>query len=137
GGRGGHGGAVGADRGATALEAVRAYLVDLRALGIRLQDEGLLSGAALMSVGGSVYFDLVVDELGTMRSDVAMSLLLRAGGYVGHDVGMYERSSPFAPQPAERRFQSAFEVWGAVLSTPEDGLAILGSGRRDVPFDQG
>jgi len=133
----GYEGTIAHDRGATALEAVRGYLVDLRALGIRLQDEGLLPGAALMSVGGSVYFDLVVEELGTTRSDVAMDLLLRAGAYVVHDVGMYERSSPFAHRPAERRFRNAFEVWGAVLSTPEDGLAIVGIGRRDVSFDQG
>ena len=133
----GYEGTIAHDRGATALEAVRGYLVDLRALGIRLQDEGLLPGAALMSVGGSVYFDLVVEEFGTTRSDVAMDLLLRAGAYVVHDVGMYERSSPFAHRPAERRFRNAFEVWGAVLSTPEDGLAIVGIGRRDVSFDQG
>jgi D-serine deaminase-like pyridoxal phosphate-dependent protein len=133
----GYEGTIAHDRGATALEAVRGYLVDLRALGIRLQDEGLLSGAALMSAGGSVYFDLVVEELGTTRSDVAMALLLRAGAYVVHDVGMYERSSPFAHRPVEGRFRNAIEVWGAVLSTPEDGLAILGIGRRDVSFDQG
>ncbi|HEY3214082.1 MAG TPA: alanine racemase [Actinomycetota bacterium] len=133
----GYEGTIAHDRGATALEAVRRYLVDLRALGIRLQDEGLLSGTALMSVGGSVYFDLVVEELGTMRSDVAMALLLRAGAYVVHDVGMYERSSPFAHRAVEGRFRNAIEVWGAVLSTPEDGLAIVGLGRRDVSFDQG
>jgi D-serine deaminase-like pyridoxal phosphate-dependent protein len=133
----GYEGTIAHDRGAAALEAVRHYLIDLRALGIRLQDEGLLPGAALMSVGGSVYFDLVVEELGGMRSDVSMALLLRAGAYVVHDVGMYELSSPFAHRAVDGRFRNAIEVWGAVLSTPEDGLAIVGLGRRDVSFDQG
>ena len=66
-----------------------------------------------------------------------MPVVLRAGAYVVHDVGMYERSSPFAHRAVEDRFRNAIEVWGAVLSTPEDGLAIVGLGRRDVSFDQG
>jgi D-serine deaminase-like pyridoxal phosphate-dependent protein len=28
-------------------------------------------------------------------------------------------------------------VWAQVLSHPEDGLALIGMGRRDVSFDQG
>ena len=63
--------------------------------------------------------------------------MLRSGAYVVHDAGMYEHSSPFADRPIGGRFRSAFEVWGAVLTTPEDGLAIVGLGRRDVSFDQG
>jgi len=97
----------------------------------------LLSSGSFVSVGGSVFFDLVVDELGDGRSGVAMPVVLRAGAYVVHDVGTYERSSPFAHRPVEGRFRNAIEVWGAVLSTPEDGLAIVGLGRRDVSFDQG
>ena len=27
------------------------------------------------------------------------------------------------------------ELWGSVLSRPEPGLALLGFGKRDVPFD--
>ena len=38
--------------------------------------------------------------------------------------------------PPEARFRSAIEVWGVVLSRPEHDLAIVGLGRRDVPFDQ-
>src|SRR2546428_350079 len=29
----------------------------------------------------------------------------------------------------------AFEVWGVALSMPEPGLALLGFGKRDVPYD--
>ena len=133
----GYEGTVAHDREPASLERVRRYLGDLRTLGARLGDEGLLSPTAFVSAGGSVYFDLVVEELGTLRSDVGRSLVLRSGAYVVHDAGMYERSSPFADRPVEGRFHSAFEVWGAVLSTPEDGIAIVGLGRRDVSFDQG
>ena len=133
----GYEGKVAHDRDPAALEGVRRYLGDLRALAVALGKEGLLLPTAFVSAGGSVFFDLVVEELGTMRSDVGMPLVLRSGAYVVHDAGTYERSSPFADRPVEGRFHNAFEVWGAVLSTPEDGLAIVGLGRRDVSFDQG
>jgi D-serine deaminase-like pyridoxal phosphate-dependent protein len=133
----GYEGTIAHDRKPAALEEVRRYLAGLRALGTRLGEHDLLSSGAFVSVGGSVFFDLVVDELGGSRSGVAMPVVLRAGAYVVHDVGMYERSSPFAHRAVEGRFRNAIEVWGAVLSTPEDGLAILGIGRRDVSFDQG
>jgi len=133
----GYEGTIAHGREPSALEEVRRYLAGLRALGTRLREDDLLSSGSFVSVGGSVFFDLVVDELGGGRSGVAMPMVLRAGAYVVHDVGMYERSSPFGHRSAERRFRNAFEVWGAVLSTPEDGLAILGIGRRDVSFDQG
>jgi len=133
----GYEGTVAHDREPASLEAVRGYLGDVRTLGARLGEAGVLSPTAFVSAGGSVFFDLVVEELGTMRSDVETPLVLRSGAYVVHDAGMYERSSPFADRPVRGRFRSAFEVWGAVLSTPEDGLAIVGLGRRDVSFDQG
>jgi D-serine deaminase-like pyridoxal phosphate-dependent protein len=133
----GYEGTVAHDREPASLGVVRRYLGELRTFGARLGEEGLLSPTAFVSAGGSVFFDLVVQELGTMRSDVRMPLVLRSGAYVVHDAGMYERSSPFANRPPEGRFRNAFEVWGAVLSTPEDGLAIVGLGRRDVSFDQG
>jgi D-serine deaminase-like pyridoxal phosphate-dependent protein len=133
----GYEGTVAHDREPASLERVRRYLGDLRALGATLGMEGLLSPTAFVSAGGSVFFDLVVEEIGTSRSDVEIPLVLRSGAYVVHDAGMYERSSPFADRPVQDRFRNAFEVWGAVLSTPEDGLAIVGLGRRDVSFDQG
>lgn len=133
----GYEGTIGHDREPAALDEVRRYLADLAALGTRLRELDLLSPGSFMSAGGSVYFDLVVDELGGGRSESAMPVVLRAGAYVVHDVGMYERSSPFAHRAVEGRFRNAIEVWGAVLSTPEDGLAIIGLGRRDVSYDRG
>ena len=95
----GYEGTVAHDREPDSLERVRRYLGDLRALGATLGQEGLLSPTAFVSAGGSVFFDLVVQELGTTRSDVEMPLVLRSGAYIVHDVGMYERSSPFADRP--------------------------------------
>ena len=89
-----------------------------------------------MSAGGSTFFDLVVERLGP-PSDVADRVLLRSGRYVAHDAGENEGASPFAHHDPDRRFRSAIEAWGAVLSRPEPDLAILNFGRRDVPSDQG
>jgi D-serine deaminase-like pyridoxal phosphate-dependent protein len=59
-----------------------------------------------------------------------VDLVIRSGGYVTHDVGLYERTSPFA-----RELRPALEAWGAVLSRPEPDLALVGLGKRDVSHD--
>jgi D-serine deaminase-like pyridoxal phosphate-dependent protein len=64
-------------------------------------------------------------------------LVVRAGCTVSHDDGLYRRLSPFERETivGEGRLAAALEVWGVVLSLPEPGLAIVGFGKRDVPFD--
>ena len=102
----------------------------------RLRADGLVeTDETWVSAGGSTFFDLVVERLGP-SGGVADRVLLRSGRYVAHDAGENERASPFAHHEPERRFHSAIEAWGAVLSRPEPDLAILDFGRRDVPFDQ-
>ncbi len=88
-----------------------------------------------MSAGGSEFFDLVVERL-RQPGGIADRVILRSGSYVAHDSGKHERESPFADQDREHRFHPAIEIWGSVLSRPEPELAIVGFGRRDVPFDQ-
>ncbi len=92
----------------------------------------------LVSAGGSIYFDRVIRFLGA-RALPAAQLVLRPGSYVTHDHGLYERSSPMGPESMryinEGRLRPALEIWSAVLSKPEPGLAILGMGRRDVATD--
>ena len=39
--------------------------------------------------------------------------------------------------PEDGSLTAALQVWAQVLSTPEPGLAILGAGKRDLPFDLG
>lgn len=134
----GYEGTISHDREPDSLLDVGRYLGELGGLALRLLEEGLIPATALVSAGGSRYFDLVVEELGRVRRHAPeLRGAIRAGAYLVHDDGIYERTSPFAANPSERRFRSAIEVWGEVLSTPEDGLAIIGLGRRDVPEDQG
>jgi D-serine deaminase-like pyridoxal phosphate-dependent protein len=63
--------------------------------------------------------------------------VLRSGAYITHDNGTYERMTPFNRIPGEGTLDAALELWAQVLSTPEPGLAIVGMGKRDAPFDEG
>ena len=127
-------GTVCSDRTPESLDEVRAFLDRLGSLAARLRADGLVeTEETWVSAGGSTFFDLVVDHLGT-AGGIADRLLLRSGRYVAADSGVNERVSPFTDH--ERGFHAAIEAWGAVVSRPEQDLAIVNFGRRDVPFDQ-
>jgi D-serine dehydratase len=138
----GYEGSAGKDRSPTQLAAVDTYLDDLRALTVRLADEGFFDAdrPVLVSAGGSKFFDRVISALGR-DADFGghpSSLVLRSGCYLVHDHGVYAVNTPLgADVPETERLQPAIEVWAEVLSCPEPGLAIVGLGRRDASFDSG
>ncbi len=104
----------------------------------RLSDTGLLGDEVILTAGGSDYFDLVVEQFkGDWLPARRLTVLLRSGAYVSHDSGSYDRISPLGHGVGNGSLTAALEVWSQVLSTPEPGLAIVGMGRRDVPFDDG
>ena len=90
----------------------------------------------IVSAGGSVYFDRVVAHLGR-EALPEYQLILRSGGYVTHDSGLYQRSSPLDATSDRltgfERLSPALTLWGVVLSRPEPGVAIVGFGHRDAP----
>ncbi len=92
----------------------------------------------LVTAGGSMFFDLVVEHLGQDALPEAQ-LVLRAGGYVTHDAVHYAEGSPLGgklgPADTEAQLRPALEIWATVLSRPEPDLAILSMGKRDVPVD--
>ena len=94
----------------------------------------------LVSAGGSVFFDRVVEILGRKALPEAQ-LVLRAGGYVTHDSDFYDVQSPFGSRSPRRlpgdTLRPALEVWAVLISRPEPDLCILAMGRRDVPTDAG
>ena len=64
-------------------------------------------------------------------------LILRSGASVTHDDGFYREKTPFNRIPDEGPLVAAMEMWAQVISTPEPGLALVGMGKRDAPFDEG
>jgi D-serine deaminase-like pyridoxal phosphate-dependent protein len=89
----------------------------------------------ILTAGGSAYFDIVIDEFAKFEGESLV--VLRSGGYVSHDHGGYEATYPFAHETEDKRFHPAIEVWAQVISQPEEGLAILNLGKRDVGNDTG
>jgi D-serine dehydratase len=105
-----------------------------RELSVNVRDELIVSG------GGSMYIDIVVEELERPWSiSRPVRSVVRSGCYVTHDDGTYDIGSPFGSngKPGAPRLRSALEVWAAVVSVPEPHRAILGAGRRDLPYDGG
>jgi D-serine deaminase-like pyridoxal phosphate-dependent protein len=101
----------------------------------RLTTAGVLPPRPLVSAGGSAWFDRVVDRL--KARDPGVRLILRSGASVTHDDGFYRERTPFLRVPDEGPLTAALEIWAQILSTPERGLAIVGMGKRDAPFDEG
>ncbi|MEO3871169.1 alanine racemase [Nonomuraea sp. B12E4] len=119
-------GVAGYEGGLATAQEVRKYLGSLQeALEyVRVRDP-------ILSVGGSEWFDVIGRELVATQARI----LLRSGAYVTHDDGFYREHTPF--NRIEGELRPALEVWAHVLSTPEPGLAIVGMGKRDAPYDDG
>jgi len=120
-------------RSPATLAAVDSFLERLRTTTTELDRAGAFAACerVIVSAGGSAYFDRVADVLGgDWQLDRPVDIVIRAGGYITHDVGLYERSSPLV-----RELHPAFEAWGVVLSRPEPDLALVGLGKRDVSHD--
>jgi D-serine deaminase-like pyridoxal phosphate-dependent protein len=120
------------------VTAARRYLDDVRAAVVRLAELDLLPDEVVVTAGGSKYFDVVADRLaGSWLPGRRLRTILRSGAYVVHDDGIYRESTPFRRIPADGALDAALEVWAQVTSAPEDGLAIIGMGKREVPYDEG
>ena len=87
----------------------------------------------VVSLGGSAYLDVVLPALGALPA--GWQGVVRAGAYATHDHVHYAVLNPWARLPGGRALRPAITVWAQVLSLPEQGLALLGAGRRDVAFD--
>jgi D-serine deaminase-like pyridoxal phosphate-dependent protein len=121
------------------LAAVDEFLGRIRSLTTELARAGAFDGREeiVVTAGGSAFFDRVVACFAPPW-DVALPVrvVLRGGCYATHDSGLYERLSPLGPRGGDiDRLRPALEAWGVVLSRPEPDLAIVGIGKRDVPFD--
>ena len=132
-------GVIDADGLDATLKAVDSFLDGMRALVVDLDSAGLFAKTReiVITAGGSAFPDRVIARLGnpwTLSRPVRA--VLRSGCYITHDAVHYKEQSPFGSRlPDTDPLQEALEVWGAVVSMPEPGLALLGFGKRDVPTD--
>lgn len=91
----------------------------------------------ILTAGGSSYFDRVVEVFSQAgSSERPIRVILRSGGYIVHDSGVFELTGP-RTRAIGPEFRAALHLWSRVLSTPESELAVLDAGRRDVSFDAG
>ncbi|MGW9438068.1 alanine racemase [Streptomyces sp. NPDC055607] len=129
----GYEGSLVEDRSADSLRAVAGYAGHLVDVLRRLDASGLVSAdEAVVSCGGSSYFDVVADAFAD--ADLPgrpVRRVLRSGCYLLHDHGFYARTTP------RPDLEGSVEVWSQVISHPEPDLVILDAGRRDMGFDLG
>jgi len=132
-----------AAQGDTAVDEpfTRALMDRVEAIARHCDDAGLFDAEeVLVSAGGSAIFDLVAGRLVPLLGKRVRGLL-RSGCYVTHDHGFYRRMVHTVESrlgcACDDALHPALEVWAAVQSRPESGLAILAVGKRDVSFDLG
>jgi D-serine deaminase-like pyridoxal phosphate-dependent protein len=99
-------------------------------------------GDVVVTAGGSVYFDRVVEALGFRHDPEGVRgartrVVLRSGAYVTHDHDLYRRLTPFGRTAGPETFRPALDLWASVISRPEPTLALLNVGRRDTADDEG
>lgn len=137
----GYEGALAHDRTDAALHMVRAYLqaqVDLHERIGHLYGPGDI----YVTAGGSAYFDIVAEvyaEAGA-GTDPNTHFILRSGAYIVHDDGFYRQISPFDEARASTeapQLRTAMHGIARVVSQPEQGLALVDGGKRDLPYDEG
>lgn len=130
---------VQADREAT----VSALMTRLRETTTACADEGLFATPEIIvTAGGSEFFDLVGDGL-TDWPELGLPVrpVIRSGCYIMHDSIAYDRAfdrlleRSGTARAVGDRLVPAVEVWAAVQSRPEPGLAFATLGKRDVSFD--
>jgi D-serine deaminase-like pyridoxal phosphate-dependent protein len=131
----GYEGGLGHDGRPETLAAVAEYCGELRGLAESLAADGAGAGGdqAVVSAGGSAFFDVVAREL---AGAAGLTVVLRSGCYLSHDHGEYADIGPASRRQGPELIP-AIQLWAPVLSSPEPGLALACAGRRDVAFDQG
>jgi D-serine dehydratase len=99
---------------------------------------------AIITAGGSTFFDIVAQRLTAMRDPGPTRVVIRSGCYLTHDSGQYEGEFPalarrLPPDLASSlgAMHPALFVWSCVQSRPEAGLALLTMGKRDASYDAG
>jgi D-serine deaminase-like pyridoxal phosphate-dependent protein len=123
----GYEGSYGFDREPETVERVRAYLAELAALAEAVLEAHDVPDP-IVTAGGSTWFDVVAEELVSLRGRARV--ILRSGAFQAHDDVFYAATSP-----ADAGLRAALTVRTRVVARPEPGIAVLDAGKRDLPFD--
>jgi len=121
------------------IEAFLAFLVELASACARA--DLFAPGPVILSAGGSKHFDQVTRAFRGAKLGREVRIVLRSGCYLSHDSKIYTdafaRLEARTPEVKElgAGLSPALELWAAVQSTPEPGLAIATMGKRDVSYD--
>jgi len=121
--------ALAGERESALEDEVVPFLEHVADLAATLHADGLLPDDYLLSGGGSASFDKVATVFGGVPAPVRT--VVRSGCYVAHDHLMYDLVTPL------ESLRPALELWTYVTSIPEPGLAFVGFGKRDAPYDHG
>lgn len=110
----------------------------------RLIESDLFDTSEIILTGaGSAWYDLVAGKFLTDRLPENVEPVIRPGSYVIHDAGMYHDFQKNvmhrcnAAREMDTELQPCLEIWAYVQSIPEDGLAIIAMGKRDIGFSDG
>jgi D-serine dehydratase len=124
-------------------QAVDAFLGGMVEMAWQVAAAGLFDAdEVILSAGGTAFFDRVGLAFDAALPGHRVRRVLRSGCYLTHDSGGYAAAYQRMRAEAALDFPPgdllpALEVWAAVQSRPEPGLAILTMGRRDISFDAG
>lgn len=130
--------------GAQAEQKVTQFVETILNTTLQLKQQGVFAcEQPIISGAGSAWYDIVAKTLASHSESGSLRLVIRPGCYLIHDTGIYQD----AQQTVMARSQIACDIggdlisslylWAYVVSMPEEGLAIVGLGKRDAAFDAG
>lgn len=136
----GYEGVLPAGRDADIFAPVDDFMQQLADAAIHLDEQKLFAqlDEIVLTAGGSVFPDRVA-QMVRPRLSKPVRVVVRAGATITHDHGPRSAFAPLAPESENElgALQPALELWAAVVSVPEPGLALANFGKRDTPFDLG
>lgn len=115
----------------------------VRTTGKLIENDLVHDGEVILTGAGSAWYDLVAGKFLAHELPDNVVPIIRPGSYVIHDAGMYRDFQNNlvrrceAAQAMAGELRHCMEVWAYVQSIPEDDLAIIAMGKRDVGFSDG
>jgi D-serine dehydratase len=131
-------------RGDDQASAIRYFVENIKQLTLTMTEHCLFAaGDIIISGAGSVWYDIVAEQLVSSTLPANCMVVIRPGCYVIHDTGIYQVAQQQLRERSNLACEvsgdliSCLEVWAYVQSVPEPGMAIIGFGKRDAAFDAG